>query len=687
MKRKINEISSVRMDYQLSNDLYTRFKDFFRTILPAENLRAKTSKEEYLYIHDYEFEKEIDIIKFEPRSSVTYVLGFAGTGKSTSIRHIFQFNASVPTIIDDSILVAPATFNGHVAMEDYNDIGMGDANEKKAGAADIDENMTKKTFHKWAVAELTRLVRSYCSYLEDTYPDLRKEFDSKDGQWHYYQFLKVTAPKALEHVSEDKLKGLSDEDIKMIKLDYVYKNEPFVAAATKLKYYMSNEICGCNRIILILDDIEPLSYEYQHTLILMYSRLITCLQNVPFEASHKEFMTNLIISMRPHTYRLIKELRDVKAFPQDPPIYKMNNIKFTEYFEKKFKYYTMNVGKEKAKTWEEPYKILSILVSKFDARYAEIVKNIALWNTRDMIELFAKIMTNRTWIQKDMEKKYYFQIAGENYVFNNISVLRAIACDNYYIYKPDDNTMIPNILRNTMNKEYGLLNLNIIRYFLNHTPDASSYGRDSLSIGDIIYSFKKALPGYLNLTEDLMICIRYLFLNKILRKSINDYDEVDTLDKPETLTEESQLYLSPRGKEIWRMLDSDSVYMELCREDYYREVHENTYEALSSYELMKNNQQEEIFIDLYSLLDSFVDQENELVAYAVNNTSVVNYIHAFGRTSVCRQLFNGINKSTTYSGKYYTSLEIKELHHSFRSKINKIERILSEQGELHNDNL
>ena len=304
-----------------------------------------------------------------------------------------------------------------------------------------------------------------------------------------------------------------------------------------------------------------------------------------------------------------------------------------------------------------------------------------------MVDLFTKIMINRTWIQKDMEKKYYFQIAGENYVFNNISVLRAIACENSYVYKPKEDTIIPNILRNTMDKEYGLLNLNIIRYFLNNTSEESSYGRESLSIGNIIYDFNKAIPGYLNLKDDLMTCIKFLFRTKILRKSINDYDEIDTLDRPETLTEESLLYLSPRGKEIWCMLDSDSVYMELCREDYYREVHENTYEALSSYELMKNNQQEEIFIDLYSLLGAFVSQEDELVAYALKKNSVVYYIHSFGKSAVCRQLFNGISKSTTYSGKYYTSLEIQELHHAYMNRISQIERILLEQGELHYDSL
>lgn len=678
--KKINELSAFRADYQLPNDLYTRFKDFFRTILPAEELRANTEKEKHLYINDYEFENEIELIKSEPRSSTTYVLGFAGTGKSTSLRHVFRFNASVPTIIDNSILVAPATFNGNVAMEDYNDINMTESDVDSEILTNFNIRKPDMPFHKWAVKELTILIRSYCSCLEDTYPHLRSILNSYNGQRQYYQFLRATAPKALERIGEDELRGLSDEQVIDAKLNYIYKKEPFVAAATKLKFYMSNELINCKRIILILDDIEPLSYECQHTLILMYSRLLTCLQNLPIEVSCKEFTSNLIIAMRPHTYRLVKELRDVKAFPHDPPVYKMNNISFSAYFEKRFNYYVQYVlkDKDKSRSWEEPYKILSLLVTKFEARYAELVKNIAIWNIRDMIGLFTTIMTNRAWIQKDMEKKYYFQIAGENYVFNNITVLRAIACGNQYVYRSNDNSIIPNLLKNTLDKDYSLLNLNIIRCFIANTSSKSVYGEDSLSIGDIIHDFNAALPGYTNLSEDLITCIKYLFITKVLRKSINDYDEIDTLDNPETLTEQSLLYLSPRGNELWTMLGSDSVYMELCREDYYRDSSNNSYTFLSSYELMKNNQQEEIFIDLYSLLDIFVSDEEKLVTYAIDNHSVVHYVHLFGSTSVCRQLLNGIHKSTSFSGKYYSSARINELQHAYEKRVENIERLLSE---------
>lgn len=99
-------------------------------------------------------------------------------------------------------------------------------------------------------------------------------------------------------------------------------------------------------------------------------------------------------------------------------------------------------------------------------------------------------------------------------MFNNVTVLRAIACGQSYIYNGKESKWIPNILYNTADKSFSYLNMCVIFLCLEKYGDSLRCGIDSLKYDEIISAFSKSFPEYFNLIDDLHTSIKYLFEKK-----------------------------------------------------------------------------------------------------------------------------------------------------------------------------
>ena len=73
----------------------------------------------------------------------------------------------------------------------------------------------------------------------------------------------------------------------------------------------------------------------------------------------------------------------------------------------------------------------------------------------------------------------------------------------------------------------------------------------------------------------------------MLRKSIYDIDDLKNLGKKESLSDDSMLYISPRGTELYEMFKRDSVLLEMLREDVWRDYSGWNYIGKTSNELMQ----------------------------------------------------------------------------------------------------
>lgn len=177
-----------------------------------------------------------------------------------------------------------------------------------------------------------------------------------------------------------------------------------------------------------------------------------------------------------------------------------------------------------------------------------------------------------------------------------------------------------------------------------------TYGQNAEELSTVLKKWTDAVG--VKRTEQLRIALVYLFEQKVLRKSIDDSDDIETLDKPESLESDSKLYISPRGYELLAMLSRDSVLLEMLRECSWREHdgREISYSRLPSYELLIQKKQHLIFLDLLEYIDYFRELEESIFFNPNDNIDLEAYRDAFGSTMVVMDLFQGVDNSLTYSG-------------------------------------
>lgn len=103
------------------------------------------------------------------------------------------------------------------------------------------------------------------------------------------------------------------------------------------------------------------------------------------------------------------------------------------------------------------------------------------------------------------------------------------------------------------------------------------------------------------------------------------------------------------------MLESDSVLMELYREDYFQEYTEKVSDQFkSSYGLMQENNQERIFIELYNILTGlFVHEERPLIEATCKCGAMGKYESLFLGKTVTEHLMKGVDCSVAFSGKQH----------------------------------
>lgn len=166
---------------------------------------------------------------------------------------------------------------------------------------------------------------------------------------------------------------------------------------------------------------------------------------------------------------------------------------------------------------------------------------------------------------------------------------------------------------------------------------------------ELINELKDTFP--LEMVKKFEDCISYLFMKKILRKSIRDKDDYAALDRKESLKDDSLLYLSSKGEELWKMFAQDSVLLELFREGVYRDCNKMDFNMQCSFDLIETGRQKEIFLDLLKYIEYLGDKEDDLRNSITSDTKKDKYTELFGNDMVVLHLLEGVQCSLKYSGK------------------------------------
>lgn len=641
------------------SDIYRKFEFQFSNLFNVGEIAKSDMDFEKMYIADEEFEASIDNFLRTFNSCTQFCIGYTGIGKTTSIRHCFNLGVSnVPTLTTPSkltvgkrMIVFPTFLDGHMQP-------------------------SKDSF------DLSNRILAVCSALENAHPELCDIYNNTDQLTNFYKFIRNHTPHILESTDDAWSHSTSDENdhIKR-RLNYAMKHYSLEFCACKLKYYISRQYDIYDRLVIILDDVESLPEGFQERIIMDYLHFFSAMQNTNYPID-SNFRVNLLISLRPHTYRIFSSGmrgRMLSAYPFEYPIFKSHSVDLGLLFKKRFDYYTSiaqrPIGNQES--WQMSYDELMLINSAFEDKYKDMISNLCFMNVRKSLAEYAKIFANRIWIQSNRPKLDVFSVSSNEFTINNITVIRAIGCGNSKVFTGENYSIIPNFFYTTQNIDYSVQCLLVLQYFRRKmdifTDGYVEYGLNAQELHNV-YSEWKYVLGEERLKQ-LKYVIQHLFKCKILRKSIMDFDDYQSLDAPESIEETSRLYLSPLGTELMEMLERDSILLEMLRECSWRDYcgRENDYSRECSFEIVRNGEQYKLFIDLLEYVDALRQAEEEFFR-PQDDIKLQEYRLMFGSTLVVERLLHGIENSLRISGRIYNSVILK--------KYNQVKKHISESTTI-----
>lgn len=571
-------------------------------------------KEESVFVADKELEKQVSELINNRENMIVYFVGKAGVGKTSFLKNIFHVTDNNVNYNDDKHMICLMIgFRG--VLSESNPSG-------------------------FIINSITRL----CTSLEKEF-GFREQFYSEAGHIAFYEYIEVTKGSLLEHVSTTELIGKSELDEKMFRLKAAEKNDPYTYTASRLKFYLNYFCKEIENIIILLDDLEALKADLHPTIVRNALAFFSCMLNVP--GDEKKQKTKLFLSMQDSTFEKLLRREEVSSYAPYTILHKSRPVDMIEFFQKKKEKVWEN--EENIKIWDDAYGILSNFANRFDQKYSIVIKNICNYDFQLMKKCYKRILTNRVWLLRGERRRDFLSMSTTDNLFNNISVVRSIACGNNDVYRGEKSIFIPNVLLNDEFNDDSIVALLVLSYFdRNFNRNGSIIKRQKLR--DV---FERIFSSNACINSSLDRVLRHFINCKIL------YNK-EYIEREGYLERGEYLEITPRGTEIWKMLVTDSVLLEMYREDYYFDEEKSGCNFISSRKIMTTIGQYEIFLQLLNFINELLSLEKRVHKSAAENNMLAEYYTCFGEKAQAKRLLEGVIKSIEYSGNIYNTDIINE---------------------------
>ena len=642
------------------NDIYRKFNKQFDKLFDANEQISTLEELREIYVSDESFEADIDDFRRSLSSSTKYCVGYTGIGKSTSIR--FCFN------LTPNDYRAKLDHSRHEVLLPV----MLDAFKRTSSANS-------------ASIKLTERISATCTYLLEQFPKTKDYLKTIAGKESLYDFILRHTPDALENVNYeddssydaiDLLDMDKNEEIK-VKLRFARKKNPYQYFANFLKFIIKLNYEMIHNLIIILDDIESFPDDVQLEIINDFLKFKECMENTDFPVAHSahRYYIKLLISLRPDTFRRLQLNRRIETFSKNNPVIpKKNAVELSAFFKKRFDYYTKVYANEigNLNTWTDCYNELVALNNKFNGKYKEMIQKLCFFDIRKSLACYSDIFSNRFYIQANKKREDIFTVSQDEYNFDNITVIRAISCHENLVYFGDDSaSYIPNFFFTTIDDDFSIECLLVMQYF-SHQPFSGAYGINAQQF-EVTYANWLSVFG-IDFTLRLRKALDYLFVKKIIRKSIKDSDDLKTRDTPDAINNDTHLYLSPLGDEVFKMLTRDSVTLELLREAAWRDYSRRAYNDEPSSALIyatpkRRSRQYIIFNDLLEYISYLSEIEASVISIVHHNKTMSKYLSFFGFETVSTKLLTGVRRSIEYSGVMHEHPEVRRNYEQTHNQI------------------
>ncbi len=598
-----------KINSNCSSALYHKTSNIPREIsdlLSFCNSSLMPDETEALYVSDNFYEKQLQNFFNTRYSHIAAFIGLAGTGKTTVLKH------SLETITDCIKIEKNRLICANFFWEyDY---------------------LENKTF------SLEDRISYINTKLQKHYPKLKNYMLSSKGHNDFNEYITKSYPP-------------------------VFSSTSIIYQITKLKFLLMSDLCPIRQIIICIDNIDDLPISKSSHILSEFLSLYEILNYIPSSHTGKYYTVNLLFSVRPETYNAMCQnnlfgLHQIKQI-----VDKKNVINLEKLLHKLIKIYCKNKNINNFSLFEKYGINFAKVGQRFNGKYDTMIKNLTFYNIPETLLLYAKIIYNIRWLNYNSTD---YSQSGDEQILNNISVIRALSCGENEMFINSSTGPVSNILFNTAQKNYSILCLYTISLFIQNDETTTTIYR----VKEICTLFETIFRNKEEISQDIRYVLHYLLSHRIL-KVIPSNDTINSAFYDGQLPPDNfLLYLSSKGQELFKMLQSDSVLFEMCREDYYRSynIPGSSNNPYSSYHLMQTNQQHEIFIDLCRILDELIILEETYLTSACKNNTYYLLTQKFGSNMMCSYLIKGLEKSMEYSGL----INHKDVYKHYSDIISKI---------------
>lgn len=619
MKRKIG-MASV-LEPRETNELFEQYKEQWNYFLGNK-------KVERVYVPDPETEHELELMLDGECHCITYFLGPAGIGKTTILKKFFRTGDNGIFFDEEKKMIyLTQSFQGKLTLHNVEEV-------------------------------FASTLNSFCSVIGKK-SALCGSFYTREEQLRFYDYIEKTRVDLLGFVDDMELLGKSEWEIKKLRLTRLREKDAVSYEASKLKFFIQRYFPEYKKIVLIVDNIEVYQSGVQEKILLETLRLQSCLSNTVSDMMG--YFVKVLVSMRDHTYGRLMGIPEIASYSPTAIIWKKNPVDIIRLLDLEYQWIKeQKLQKEDMERYQESYEILMCLSTKFNNKYSNMIQNLCNYNISEMKNCYLTILSNGVWMQREQKYKNSRQFEA---MINNISVIRSLACKGE-TYCGRNSKIIPNVF---LNDEFGdrtILSLMIILYlYRNQQPYYAVPSALSVSRQRVEMMFKYLYPNDRKISEEAVQVLDILIQYQIIREVESAPDSIG----------QKEIYLAPKGVEIWNMLASDSVLLEMYKEDHFLDASDTSILWVSSYDCMKTNQSL-IFTQAVIYIGILLQKERQYREMSIQCGTLDYYYNCFGRKTISKHLLDGLMKSIEYSGKYGDCSIINEVE-NLRKKIKQIDVI------------
>lgn len=620
----------------VENDLYRKFHRVYSEILHPDN---KTYNSEIYCKTKNGIEKSIEQILDNSSDGIVPILGYIGMGKTFLMHFCIREKYNYKGIIKNESFIVKD--NDHYDLIIYASY---DAARK--------EEVTKGRLGG-KLSDACDSVLEFCCIPNQSTEDKKKIF----GQTVNY--IKKNKGELLGEYAESPLATIEDQAKKL------YCSDRTAYEAERLKWILTSINTNIKNVILVLDDIEGYIGKHkgnnnEYELIDTYESIYDCLRR--YSHDKYEFNVKLFICMRERTYNEICKSSWFDAHRVIAnPYYLSGGINLNEIFIKRFEYiekmkkvldYVENI-----ESWNSAKDILTRLSKELERIMGNSILKICNYNVSDAVQLFASILSNRQWTQRNAKVTPSFKIEEYHYYLSAASIYRAMAMKNSIVFL--NLYQIPNIFY-----ENGKLGYCLPIYILTLLRGR----RNSNSSREFtLYKIEDAIIGILNLQDKRLIDKKKNEIRDILEYFMDKemvFEKICADQYSDGFTR--KFYLSPKGKNILEHFLRDTILLEIFRDDIYLDPEFNEIKCsdkLNSIELFK---------DIIKIIDKIGCDEREFIGTIRIHNTWDEFYSFWDKEFITLKLIGALRVTFAI---YYKEEIPDELIESWKKLKNKYDRV------------